>query len=101
MKRRIVKAVRAIRKILQSDGLACCDSCLAISPGGCSGLACQMSLLQKPRIFDPGAGREHVRPLKRRIGRLPLHGGATVDPDKLKRTWSLLPQRKKVSSTRD
>lgn len=86
---------RAIRMMLQAGGRAGCDLCLAISPSGCFGLACGISL--KPQAIVAEGERDDIRPFVCRE-RPPRHDDVTADfVDKPKRTGFVLQDRKQVS----
>lgn len=82
--------------MLQAGGRVGCDLCLAVSPSGCSGLACESSLLERSRIPDALSERDYVRPFVRRERPLP-NGAVTTDfVDKPKRTGLILQDHKPV-----
>ncbi|GLR90041.1 hypothetical protein GCM10007857_67550 [Bradyrhizobium iriomotense] len=94
---RNMRAVRRIaRLVLQSDRLSGCDLCLAISPGGCSGLACGVSLIEGPWDLDAKVENDRVEPLRESPQ---LCDSATIDlPNGPKRIGFVLPDHKQVSN---
>ncbi|MGY8683659.1 iron-sulfur cluster assembly accessory protein [Bradyrhizobium sp. UFLA05-153] len=83
--------------MLQAGGSAGCDLCLAISPSGCSGLACCIGPPEQPRVLDAPLERGHVEPVIRPEGPLP-DDGVTIDfVDIPKRIGLVLEDRKQVS----
>ena len=92
-----IGAVRRItRLMLRSNRRSGCDLCLAISPGGCSGLACGVSPTAGPGDLDAKVGNARVEPPQESPQ---LCDSATIDlPDGPKRTGIVLPDHKQVSN---
>jgi iron-sulfur cluster assembly accessory protein len=71
-------AQKFMRMMLRADGAAGSGFRLAVSPGGCSGLAADISVLAKPLAGDAVVERDGVRLFLPAESRL-LLDGVTVD----------------------